>query len=906
MSHQPTTRHRRLSAATALTIIVVCTFVGRGAAEFPLGMMPCTVDVDCPVLECRSAPYCDPTARLCIYDGVPMGSICGGAVDPYDSVWPRDVQCTTASMCPIVQCASQPTCVDSVCVYEAGYDEFCGLAGLCTADGRCDYCSDPSLGDWYHCRFGVCSDGSCRTGCADTVAETSECPSCWTAVPSDSTCVCLTDLAWTLDCSTDAVDHGYCSSDTCMACEAWLEVFPDAYPCVNLWCDGDGMLQLEDCAHCIDGVCVECEADEDCEPLECNYWPSCVENACVYVPESGMDGTACDGNSGSLKSCLDGACVACTGADPTTTLCGACEDRVFDEESRCSCQPLDGVACTDTQPPLTCHNGTCGHCSRGSDCYSGSVETPTGVYSRLVCEGSACELQVCPPDHTIGGACVECTANAIATDCGVRACTAASCSETNGCEYTPCPGSCLDGACVECATVADCQTLACQMSSCNSGTHACAYSECPGGLCSSDKCVECLQDSDCSIASSCTVTRCNLTTHGCFLDPCAGPCLDGACVECANAAADCDPGDCQVVTCGGSSHTCTYTECPGGVCSDGGCVECLHGSDCALVGECATAECNDVTHVCYLAACTGPCLDGACVECANATADCHPGECQTADCDSVAHTCVYTTCTGGHCSHGICADCQRDSDCAAECRVASCNNSTHGCVFDLCPGPCLDGACVECADADDCHPAECQVAACNTTTHACSYAACELCGGGACVQCLLDTDCVREGCTGTCSLSTHECGYACGDGCVRGPYWWYTHAEWVRAQVPSLLPLTVSSNLPLVTNATVMLAILRRADRPNNLDRLAAALLVAKLNAAAGANAQSMATALDAADAMLAACLPNDETVWQAFLRSHRCGGNTPASVDRLTVAINAFNTGRGAVATCPDMGAGQ
>jgi hypothetical protein len=137
----------------------------------------------------------------------------------------------------------------------------------------------------------------------------------------------------------------------------------------------------------------------------------------------------------------------------------------------------------------------------------------------------------------------------------------------------------------------------------------------------------------------------------------------------------------------------------------------------------------------------------------------------------------------------------------------------------------------------------------------------------------------------------------CGQGCVRGPYWWYSHADWSANRDPSYLPEALGSLV--VSDANGLRSVVAAGRGANGLDVLASALLVAVLNGDAGADPAPVVDEIATARAILAVCPPGNVAAWAAFMATGRCGDVDLAELNVVSRILRSYNAGRRTIPVC-------
>ena len=690
------------------------------------------------------------------------------------------------------------------------------------------------------------------------------------------------------------------------------------------------------------------------EPCGANgtcYLDTCFEGGCADA----ADGTLCDdwcqwtymNETAGRCQCIDYAngtsCVSDVYGTPNgACITGTCEqlsDWCVDPFEDCVPVPCMTALCVAV-PGLyghTCNYTAVVHCIGGQqvDCVTASEDcTHRPCYAAYCDEDHACaytgncadghcfaidDYEVCRP-------CLNATA-----DCQAGPCDVVACNVDYECHSSfTCPeGHCVETQCRACVNATtDCDELApCASPACNVD-HVCYDSDpWPQDHCMNGTRVRCVNPADdclalpCADAPTCVDGMCHYT---------------GSCGSCA-VDGDCETRPCEAVHCDTEVHRCTRTPlCPGYCDGQGHCTDCNQTSPCVPY-TCRLAECNGFGH-CEVAgnatagaACTQPPLSGvcdglgSCVQCLDDTR-CHPipSLCTASDHCSAQHACEYTyACPLRRCIDAECRVCVDPLlDCpapTAECKVAACIEGFQCTIHDAVDGTfcssgrCLSGVCSVCRNATtDCEPRDCRVARCDSELHACAWTllgAGARCGeGGAsycnadgqCEECFTSLQCVRQGCTGTCTVD-RTCEYQCGPGCVHAIGWWHKNAA---AAFPPLAPVTIAGGAIVVSTVPVLDGYIRRAFGTNGLDLVAAADLLAKLNVAAGAaQSQIVANATALADHVLADCPPNDAFIWRDVLRGGMCDVLGLSDLQELITVLLAFSDGKMDVPLCTDIG---
>jgi hypothetical protein len=135
-------------------------------------------------------------------------------------------------------------------------------------------------------------------------------------------------------------------------------------------------------------------------------------------------------------------------------------------------------------------------------------------------------------------------------------------------------------------------------------------------------------------------------------------------------------------------------------------------------------------------------------------------------------------------------------------------------------------------------------------------------------------------------------------GCTRTPGYWKTHAGFgpQADAVTPLLPISLGTaggaKTVVVTTAAQAVAILKKDDSSNGIEKLYAHLLAAKLNLASGASGSSIASTIAAADAFLAT---HNAADWASL------SGAQQAMVLGWKDALDAYNNGLSGPGHCGD-----
>ncbi len=539
-------------------------------------------------------------------------------------------------------------------------------------------------------------------------------------------------------------DNACTAEDECVGgvCESVPVVCDDDNPCTDDSCDPEtGCINAPNNDPCDDedpctvndtcketecvgfSVPCDCQADEDCEPLEdgdiCNGTLFCDFTAfpqkCTVAPDTIIN---CPGPEGIGAECLQPSCHPLTGD--------------------CSFVPdLEGAACNDGSA-----------CTGGETCQAGSC---TGGVAPNCNDGNLCTDDACDPltgcVHTNNtNPCNDWDACTTGDVCSAGACAGPgvlNCDDGNPCTDDACdPGT----GCTHAANTIPCN----DGNPCTTGD-TCANSSCLGE-----------GDLDCNDGNPCTNDSCSPLT-GCSHAPNTIPCNDGnACTTgdvCADSACagpgvlNCDDGKvctddwceadsgCQhennADPCDDFNSCTTGDQCSGGLCSGAGSLECDDHNPCTKdiclpEGGCGheniAAACDDEDPCTLNDYCDdGQCIPGAAPDCndQNPCTDdsCVDGLCvneaNEAECDDGNACTVGDGCSEGNCVNEGPPDCDDNNGCTTD----WCEPLT-GCTYADNNAPCNDGD------------------ACTTG---------DICGGGACagageLPCNDGNPCTDDGC----------------------------------------------------------------------------------------------------------------------------------------------------------------
>jgi hypothetical protein len=872
----------------------------------------CTRSSECATEICKE-PTC--TLGQCTYTDLANETVCGTGMKCYSgNCW---------------QCAHTSECPDSVECH----------VPLCNATHECDYGGNTAnrtrcnVGTWY-CYTGVCLE----------CGNPADCPSqtCY-----DRTCGIGGRCGLTVQADrTPCGGSNLCVGGNCVACQLASDC-PTPPTCQVASCDA--------------GVCsnVAATSGTSCTSGSynwvCNGNSSCVPcttyvaggNHVGYVP----DATQC--TVGGYR-CYTGRCLSgCTGVN-ASHLCPECyAPLVSGSPANCSCQPVaNETVCSNGR---LCYSGVCSQCTRPADC-------PTLTCRTTECVDGQCAYTI-PVNGTscgtglacYGGNCWQC---AHASDCPDNVeCRVPSCNATHQCSYhtnaanrTLCNVGawyCYSGTCRECGLATDCPTQICHDGTCGVGGTCRLVAQtdrtpCGGSnMCVGGNCVACQLASDCPDPPMCKLASCVVGVCSNITAPLGTPCINideesGVCVAnltcapCTDPAIDCPHMPCYTFVCGEGDRCEIATSCPDGHCLPDNvtCVECVE----PLI-DCAPIPCYDMAcsgnHTCTpVPTCAEDhCLPTGnateCVECVDPEIDCEPTACYDAAC-SPAHACTYSrTCPADHCIGGTCVECvDAEEDCPPyECLSPACYGHTCWWSFLETGTPCgtgddqycFEGACIPCLNATrDCAAQQCRTPSCSAGQCDWSIAAqgtscdeienghCNVTGD--CVECTEDSHCVHTGCGGSCHSG--QCLFICGSGCTHAIGWWYIHTD--TAFVSPVAPVTTGGGVVITTPAELK-AFLHTGFGAIGLDSLNVALVLARLNIAAGASqSPTLATTMLDASIMLTLCPPGNSTVWNQVLMTSHCGGYSVFDIQSTIQDLFRFTNGHTDVPLCNDIGSHQ
>ncbi len=676
-----------------------------------------------------------------------------------------------------------------------------GAHPQCVGDG-CFEC-DPRAGAGY-------------AGCDDTTAA----PVCDT---DDKACrACGSDA----ECAAEYDALGQCVGDFCRVCDPddFAGCGAQALCCLDGEDEGEGIPECR--ATDLD---IECEACG--EPCDRETADNCTDRACQCGEEPACNGATpyCVGSDcvecrvdeecpGEGTICVNNACRACDPVDNRNCPDGS-DTPVCDADSF-TCRGCGANAeCDDEQPGQVClDSGACRVCDPASAIHEGCAADElccdrdgapgcfaTGYEPGQECEacGEACELdaadacterdcacgdgEACGGDtpYCVGGACVECRADAECADSDVgpfclgNVCRACDPADNEGCvaesdapfcdaETFTCRGCGDNDECVGNPNGATCLQATGLCRVCNPAGHdgceddelCCDRDGAPGcfgtGHTPDAECESCGQACAEDAADACADRAC-VCGAGAACEGDTPYCADGSCVECRDDA-ECADSDVGPFCLGNVCRACNPADNDGcDPASDApfcdpatfSCRRCNDNDECAgnpsgpvcqpLSGACVV--CNPVDHdgcgddeLCCDdgdgAACAPTAADGQCEACgvacdANGANGCGGRDCLCGDiaaCDPEGET--------PYCDGAACRACTNDAHCAAgeqclgfECRA--CNpDDNSGCADDS-ETPICDRGTFTCRGCNDQRANEC---AGNANGAVCT-------GTGACRRC---------------------------------------------------------------------------------------------------------------------------------------------------------------------------
>lgn len=692
-------------------------------------------------VTCSANSSCTEPGGNCQCDAgfVPNSDPTGAGCVPRECT--LDIDCGDSNICTVDSCEGG-LCVNGI-MNGASCDngDFCDGAGACDASGVCVEPGTPCTGnnticDEFEDQCEACVDDSNTT--TDTGCDSTN-PFCDDSDASNPICVA---------CEV-AADCGATSNDcTLFACNAGVcdeEAVSNGSSCTSdgAFCTGAETCQIGACQSagdpCRSGaplcdeiadVCVECEADADCD-----------------------DSVACNGDElCSAGVCQTGSTVVCDANEVCGEPSGTCACQpgfVDDGAGTCvASQCTDAADCDDINVCTadTCVGGLCSFdpSNTGGDCDNGTFCDGAGTCDTAgscVEPGNPCATTDSPVCDEASDVCIVCVDNS--DDSTDRGCT----SDVPFCDESD-PAN---PVCVACETAADCGVTGneCSTFACNVGVCE-EESLSNGASCTSDGAF-------CTGIESCQAGICAGAGSPCsggtpFCDDAADVCLecevDGDCSDSLVCNGDeiCDTGVCEfgtAVACG-TNETCTE---PAGACAcavgfvDGGSGNCI-------VPACDTDDDCEDTNVCT----SDSCVDNVCAFVpSNDGDDCGGGN--VCDAGVCGPECVIDAdCDAGEiCDAGVCGpECTQDMDCSGS---EICDVPTDGS-----PNACVP----ECTQDTDCESGEvCN--AINVCTPECNdNADCpgtQVCDAGVCgPECLTDVDCPDgSGCSATSATCEPEC-----------------------------------------------------------------------------------------------------------------------------------------------------
>jgi hypothetical protein len=504
---------------------------------------------------------------------------------------------------------------------------------------------------------------------------------------------------------------------------------------------------------------------------------------CVADGDCPSTAPLCDTTKNTCGTCLGGNLAACSGTTPTC-------NTTPSNDACAACTGDNGVAtslpCPTTASPACVTSGAsagaCVQCTGVSFC-SGATPVCAPTFVCAACNGdngSTTATLACPnssaPYCTGGGSCGTCTKD---SDCGAGH-LGPFCNTATG----ACGSNCSTDA--ECGSGNWCDNLAgagvCQPQVTNGNPvpgNACvstiASRACVSGVCDSDgDCGLANGDPTCTSSTGPVVCRSTIcATTG----PNAGKCE--ACVSsatCATATPVCDGTSNTCVVCNGDDGASTTDACPTSALPF-----------CGASGTCGTCtadtDCTTGTHAgpfCNLAS-------GACGNTCTTDAECGTGNwCNNVTAAGLCQPLVQngSPVPGGTCTTPlglracVAGVCDADNDCGYASGGGACTSGTgpRVCRSGLCAGTGPSaGKCVACVDSSTCGSATpvcdgtsntCVV--CNgddgtSATDACPTTAAPYCtASGTCGVCATNASCTGASHGGPlCNTTTGACGTAC-------------------------------------------------------------------------------------------------------------------------------------------------
>jgi hypothetical protein len=297
----------------------------------------------------------------------------------------------------------------------------------------------------------------------------------------------------------------------------------------------------------VSGRCVECTSDGQCAKNLAKGF--CVANVCTGCATVGATGCAArtDGKTTCVASgSAAGQCVECAGdadcKDPTKSFCvaNACGGCQSAPATACSTRSAAKPVCS-TSGAL---NGQCVECAGDADC-----KDPTKSFCVAnACGGcqsapaTACSTRsatkpVCSTSGTLGGQCVECSADADCKDPTKSFCVANACGGCQAAQATSCAtrsatkpvcstSGTLSGQCVACQVDADCTVPAAPICTASNTCTACTTdSQCVAklgtnpGVCMAHQDGRCATDAETIYVANLTGCAATGTTGGTSSQP---------------------------------------------------------------------------------------------------------------------------------------------------------------------------------------------------------------------------------------------------------------------------------------------------------------------------------------------------------------------------------------------------
>jgi hypothetical protein len=593
--------------------------------------------------------------------------------------------------------------------------------------------------------------------------------------------------------------------------------------------------------------------DCGCEPLPPGV--QCIELGCVNasIPD-GINGTCalfplanghlCDDNDPLTyaDACVDGNCVGTPDpncACPTLPAGTQCITLDCGEDGICAGTLADVGSFCDDGNPLTFHDActVTGACVGIPSTNCSCLPLPPGIQ----CYSLGCDILtgVCEIQlATAGTACDDNDPLTVNDTCRANGACVGIAMPNCGCPTLP------DGT--------QCMSLGCVAPGICGVILAAAGSHCDDGDPQSD-------DDECSAEGVC---------NGDYLPDCNCPTLPPD-VQCMN------------ITCDPDSELCVLRLFAEGTnCSDGSAFTtndtCTSTGICSGIGDCGCPPVPPGVQ-CLVIACMP---DGSCI--ASHAPDETPCD------DGVAYT------TGDVCrAGGICRGtpiqlgnpCEGDSDCDGLYETGPCRS--WRCVGGTCElGPASADSACGLSVMDRCSVVSTDVDGTCDALGTCGIVTTEFpsptCGGAgrACARIGGDYVCV-----------------SIGSGCTRSIDWWYDNAP---SAFPTVAPISLAGDTITISTVAELRAFMSTGYDSNGLDVLAVALLLARLNSATGADLEPIDVGPMAdADALLAMCPPNNQTVWRAVMRDGRCSSYVLSQIYGIISQLIGFSYGHMGVPLC-------